>query len=959
MWFAVLGQVSVGPSAERPVLPPSLRQRQLLAILICRAGHAMSADALIDAIWTGSTPASAAKNLRTYIHRLRRLVGPDRIEFGPGGYSLVAEPDEVDAGRFAALADEGGAAMATGDLGAADAAFQAALDLWRGEPYDGLADPAGRRPEPVELEAARLTEARLQLLEDQAEVRLALGGHATLVATLTKLSAEHPLRERIRGALMLALHRCGRTAEALQVYRDARERLIDDLGIEPGRDLRELETRILAEDPALALDPSSEPAAGDRSDRDQAEPDRVIPAELPAPVLGFVGRKLEAKHLADRLLEPPRSSRLGPVVVALSGPGGVGKSSLAIQVGNTIADRFPDGQLYVNLHGATPDTTPLRPAEALQRFLRSVGLGEAEIPRDADEAASRFRSATAGRRLLIVLDDAAGVDQVRPLLPGTADTAVIITSRGTLTELTGADHHVALDTLDPAEATALMVQLLGRERATGDPSAVAKIIDSCGGLPLAVRIAGARLAARPDWSVASFAGRLADARDRLDELAYGDLAVRASCQISADALDESESWLFKLLGLLDQPTVSVSVAAALIDRDPAEARRLLDRLVDAQLLRPDHDHYSFHDLVRLYAGELATLIISADARAAALRRVVHHYLATFRQLLPQTVAMPESRLAVGPARLLVSGDSIDDLSAGRRWLRTEADNLLPLLRQAAGLDAEGRSAAIALAISAFPGLTDQGALTTVHAVTQQALSIADDHDLAAVDDPRRIRALLLRDLGVTWKALWELDLAAEYLERAEVEAVASADPHLLGDVRNSFGTVRGYQRRTADAIDLYQQARQHFRDADSWYGEAMCLSNLAPARYDQGETEAARNLLFECLAIHEDLGESNAMAITLTNLSVADRELGDLPRARSVTERALAIHRRLGNRRGEASATWHLGQVLALMHDQVAATRHWQHALDQFVAMGAISGEEADRILADPEPELPRRLFQA
>jgi len=617
--FGLLGPLKV-VDGGRPVPIPSAKHRVLLAVLLLRAGELATVDKLAEAIWGDALPADPRKVVQTYVARVRKLLGgTELLQSHPEGYVLAVAPGDVDVGRFELLLAQARDAAGTGDRHSEAAALRQALARWRGEP---LADV------PSELlhrdAVARLAEQRSDALHRRIEADLALGRHAELVAELRALTDRHPLREQFWAQLMTALYRCGRQADALQAYQRVSRLLADELGVDPGPELRALHQAILASDPALAAPlPPARPHAWAR------------PSQLPLEVADFVGRVGLVDQIKQLLADDLRVP-----IVALSGSPGVGKTALAVHAAHRLAERFPDGQLYVNLHGATAGLQPLQPLEVLGRFLRALGTDPAAIPTDLEEASAAFRSRVAGRRLLVVLDAAADAAQIAPLLPASPGCGVLVTSRGVLSALDGA-RHLLLDVLPAAEAVELLGRLAGHARVAAEPQAAAEVARCCGYLPLALRIAGARLAARPGWPVQALAGRLVDAQRRLDELQLAEVGVRASFQVSyqqrregPEALDRAAAEAFGLLGVPDGQEVGVPVAARLLDQSEDAAGRVVERLVDAQLLEtPAPGRYRLHDLLRLYARELAWQHHPEPVRAATLTRAIGFYVASAWQTL--------------------------------------------------------------------------------------------------------------------------------------------------------------------------------------------------------------------------------------------------------------------------------------------------------------------------------------
>jgi DNA-binding SARP family transcriptional activator len=486
--FRLLGPIEVW-AAGRRVPVSSAQQRTLLAVLLLHANRVVPTERLVELLWGTAPPRTARSVVQVQVSGLRRLLraepGADRLVFRWPGYLLRVEPGELDLEEFLRLTEQGREALGAGDAGTASRALSDALALWRGAAFKDLDLPSLRE------RAARLEERRLSALEDRIDASLRLGRHAELVGELRTLTAAWPLQERLHGQLMLALHRVGDAADAAAVYRAFRERLVEQLGIEPSAALQRLYQELLSAGPA------------------------VVPRQLPPDIASFTGREAELARIERALLAAGGAT--GPPLGAIEGPAGIGKSALAIHAAHRLAGHFPDGQLYVDLQGARMGLRPLAPLEVLGRFLRALGMRPGAIPGELEEAAAAFRSRVAGRRLLLVLDNARDLGQVAPLLPEAAGCAVLVTSRRKLAGLESACR-VRLAVLGRRTALALLGRLAGGERVAAEPEAAAEVARCCGDLPLALRIAGARLAARPRWPVRALAERLADERRRLDEL---------------------------------------------------------------------------------------------------------------------------------------------------------------------------------------------------------------------------------------------------------------------------------------------------------------------------------------------------------------------------------------------------------------------------------------------------------
>lgn len=471
--------------------------------------------------------------------------------------------EALDLTVFERLCAEAAAARTNGGKQEAHRLLTEALGLFSGRPLTGIPGPY------ADTQRLRLAERQVAAAEDLCAAALAIGQHAEIVGELNNLTTEHPLRERLRELLMLALYRCGRQAEALGVYTDTRKLLIEELGVEPGVGLSTMHTRILAADPALALPAVPEVAAKDR-------PTAPAPAQLPADVLDFSGRTELVSDLSTVLMN---ATGQAVVVTSLAGIGGVGKTTLAVHVAHRVRAEFPDGQLYVDLRGA--GASPADPVVVLGDFLHALGV--TENPESMEQRAALYRSLLANRRMLILLDNARDADQIRPLIPGVSGCAVLATSRSRLAGIPGAQLF-DVEELTPREALALFSAIVGEQRVAAEPEAAMAVVTACGFLPLAVRIAAARLASRPRWSVSDLARRLADQRHRLDELQLGNLAVETTIGLGYGQLSTAEARAFRLLALIDSPDIPLAAAAALLGVDEDTAEELVEALVEANML---------------------------------------------------------------------------------------------------------------------------------------------------------------------------------------------------------------------------------------------------------------------------------------------------------------------------------------------------------------------------------------
>lgn len=613
MQVRLLGPVQLR-DRDGPV-PIGPRVRVVLAALALSPGRAVSVDRLVAAVWPEHPPATATAQIQACVSALRRalsrtgLPARDVIVTIPPGYMLSAGPDQVDVLRFDRELARARDAADSGDADQAAGLLRDALAQWHGHALEGFPGLAA--------EATRLEQRRVGAVEQRVDADLACGRHFELIPELTSLVAEYPLRERFSGQLMRALHRSGRRSEALEVYQETRRALIEDLGLEPGPELQRVQREIL-----VAADPDPGPAPRDRL---RSSPPGE-PSPLPAGVADFTGRRRQVAEVIEAITgaEWPCSAM---ATVAITGPGGAGKTTLAVHVAHRLRARFVHGRLYADLHGS--GAAPAEPVEVLGRLLRRLGVESRSLPDREEERAELFRARLDGRRVLVVLDDAADEAQVRPLLPGSATCAAITTSRRRLTGLPGAAR-VEVGPFTSAHAVELLGRVIGGARVAAEPPAAERIADLCDRLPLALRIAGARLAARPHWTLDLLARRLADERRRLDELVHADLEVRGGIGRDYERLSPVARRAFRLLGLLDDGRLSAGSAAALLDVVVTEAENLVEELLDARLLEivgPDasgRTRYRFPGLVRAYARERAL----AEERPADWRVALERALAT-------------------------------------------------------------------------------------------------------------------------------------------------------------------------------------------------------------------------------------------------------------------------------------------------------------------------------------------
>ncbi|MFB9631794.1 AfsR/SARP family transcriptional regulator [Nonomuraea helvata] len=621
MTFGILGPVCVRVGGTQSI-ELSGKQSVVLASLLLNVNTTVSKDRLIAALWD-KPPHSAVSNLHTYVGQLRKsLPTGTRLLTKGSGYLLQAGTEEVDLLTFDQEVRLARLEAERGETESAVERFKHALALWRGRPAEGIPLRDDLLAGLAEVEEWR-TQARL----DYAELKLRLGHSQEVTGDLRRLLTEQPLRERTWYLLMLAYARAGQRDKALDAYRQARDVLVEELGVEPGEDLKRLQAMILGGNlPSITSGPQG----------------RGI-CQLPPDIADFAGRQAELSSAIEALCPgrqratasegAVRTTPTLPLCV-ISGQAGAGKTALAVHVAHRLRRDFPDGQLYITLRGE--DNRPTAPEEALGRLLRMLGIDGAAVPAGLEERAELYRGRLANRRYLVVLDDAADEGQLTPLLPGTPGCAVLITSRRRLTALPAA-RMIDLPLMPPGEALELLRSLIGPERAAGAPGEAGTLVRLCGGLPLAVRIAGAQLAARPHWGLDQLVTRLSDSRGRLRRLTHGSLSVRDGLAVGLQELNPPARRLFRLLGLLEAPDFAAWAAAALLDLPHTEAEDLIEQLVDVRLLdvagrdRTGQTRFRFHDLTRAYARECAEADEPEDERLAAVRRALSAWLALTRQ----------------------------------------------------------------------------------------------------------------------------------------------------------------------------------------------------------------------------------------------------------------------------------------------------------------------------------------
>jgi DNA-binding SARP family transcriptional activator/Flp pilus assembly protein TadD len=920
--FCLLGPLAVRRGDTLVAVGPG-KQRAVLAALLLNAGRVVAVAELAEALWGTAPPPSARVTVQNYVKRLRQALGDTnrtRIGTRPGGYVIGVGAGELDVARFEELLGEARAAARDGSWDTAAARARAALALWRGEPLTdaGLELLAAR-------EVPRLTELRLQALEIRINTDLHLGRHTEVTTELCQLASAYPLREKLHALLMLALYRNGRSAEALAAYRHARHVLIDELGIEPGAELRDLHQQILAADPALAAPPAAVPV--------QNRPGAVVPRELLAPVAHFAGRTRELAALT-RLLDRVGAETPGAIVIsAIGGTAGVGKTALAVRWAHQVADRFPDGQLYVNLRGYDLGQ-PMPASDALAGFLRSVGVPGQAIPAGEDERAARYRSRLAGKRMLVILDNAVSAEQVRPLLPGSPSCTVVVTSRDALTGLVVRDGAIRLDlNLLPLDDAAGLLRVLIGVRADSDPEAAARLAVQCCRLPLALRVAAELAASRPAVPLAELTAELADQQRRLDVLDSGGdprTAMRAVFSWSCRNLDAGTARTFWLLSLHPGSDFEPYAAAALTNATLGQSRRAIDVLARAHLVQPAGEgRYAMHDLLRAYARELAVSQSSDQERRAALTRLFDHYLhaaaAMTGILFPAGRHQPAGAL---PPRMSVPPAA--DPAEARAYLDSERANLAAVVAYTAEHGWPGHTTRLAATLHCYLEIEYVFEAFTIHGHGLRAAQVTGD---------RSAEAEALASLGGLdfWQG--RLHEAAGRLHRALALFREAGDRPGEARVLGDLGTVGLQQGRYQEAVGHLRQALALHRETGNPSAEARVLSNLGRAAARLGDYPEAAARYDQALVMSRNAGDRTGEAYTLVRLSVIDLHQACCEQALDRLQQALAMFQVISHRAGESETLSSLGQACLRLGRHRQATDYFQRALVLFRKMGDLADE--------------------
>ncbi|MGW4115743.1 BTAD domain-containing putative transcriptional regulator [Actinosynnema sp. NPDC004786] len=907
------------------------KQRAVLAVLLLARNAPVGRDQIIEAVWGDNTPTSAVNLVQTYVAGLRRALEPSRARRAPAelltsvgdGYLLRVEPNAVDLDEFERGVAAAARLRAAGDLVAAATALDDALGLWRGEPLGGVVGLF------AEVERGRLVERRVAALEERAELMLLTGRGAELVPSLTALVGEHPLRERGHGLLMRALCQAGRQAEALAVYREARRVLIEELGVEPGPELRKLQQAVLAGE-----NPEPEPPTRPIELRPAAaEPAPAItPAQLPRASASLIGRDEELKRLDGLLASHPE----GGLVLVVTGPAGVGKTALALHWAQRVREDFPDGQMYVDLHGYDPNQEPLGAGEVLSRFLRTLGVPSPDIPVTVEERSALFRTLIADRRMVVMLDNARGSTELLPLLPG-PPSCVLVTSRRRLVGLVAHAEArlVELDMLDLDASMAVVGRIAGR--AGEETAALRRLAVLCDGLPLALRIAAARLAVAPALRVAELVAELDDEHGRLAALGLEDedSTVRAALDASRRALSPLPARLLALLGLHPGPDVTAFVAAAMARVRVGEAQRALDALTAANLLSVNEPgRYGAHDLVRVYMRTLAAELPPAE-RHEATSRMLDFYLHC-ADLADGRLPVGRGSVRVAPEHVPAETPKLSGSAEAIAWLDAEQGNIIAAAELAAapGSDPKWLVHAWQLPYTLSRFFWLRADRTTWLRTTEAALEAA-----TTLGDPEA-RFVMLFNLGIALAQFQRMDESLARHRQALEVARASGDVNAqaralttVADMLQGLGRVDESEASYREALEVSRAAGSRWAEANAHHN--LGLLHLASRRYDE-----AKNRLRAAVTMYREVGEQCGESACHTDLAMVLLESGEGAEAVASARTALSVA-------SAAASPYHQ----AMAHDRLAtvfdrqelpgAVAHWQRALALFTELGA---PEADQV---------------
>ncbi|WP_204300056.1 AfsR/SARP family transcriptional regulator [Actinoplanes campanulatus] len=866
--FNILGSLECWHGPRRVRFGGQLQER-VLTLLLLHAGHVVTVSRLIEAVWENTPPPTAMRQVRKTVAELRRRIpgGAELIATETAGYRIVVGGGQLDLNDFRWKVQEATTEVAEGRPHQAISRLGVATALWRGPVLSGRGGPV------IDVAATALEEQYLAALEQLCELRLAVGESAGLVSDLRRAVHAHPLRERLRGQLMLALYRSGQQAAALAEYGTVRDLLAAELGIDPSAELSRLHEDILrggSEPPASSRSDSVRPAADPSVVPSGAE---IRPCMLPYDLADFAGREPESR----RLVRMGSDGRTG--VVGIDGMGGAGKSTLAVHVAHQLAVFFPAGQLYVDLRGFTPGEKPLQPDFVAAMLLRELGATDTQIPDDAQGRLALWRSWTANRRLLLILDNAVDTAQVRPLLDGMTSGFVIVTGRGRLVDLDGI-HWLSIGSMEPEQSLGILTRTLGEKRVAAEPEAARELAELCGHLPLALRIATARLRNRPQWTLRYLVGRLNDESRLLKELSSAERSVATTIQLSYQVLPPAQQRAFRLLGLHPGTDIDAHAAAALLGMTTQDAEDSMEALLDVHLLRqPAIGLYAFHDLVRSFARELWRTT-SGDERSLALAGLLDFYVAATDQAC--------RLLFPGRTEYDVTGaDPCPNLpptatpAEARLWFDRELRALPAFVT--VGLEAGFARLAAYLARNLLFPLHERGDIRRYREVAEVGLSAA-----RRAGDPVAMR-FSLRNLVVGHSMLGEFHAAADGIEEGLRLSVAERNPKSEGVYLSQLGWVHSALGRLAQGREFLERAVAVCRATSNDMEESIALCNLSSVCRWLGDDVAAMNAAQRAVALNRRTPMGMHQAGALNDLAMAHISSGDHNAALASLGRVLGL----------------------------------------------------------------------
>ncbi|MBP2330324.1 DNA-binding SARP family transcriptional activator/tetratricopeptide (TPR) repeat protein [Kibdelosporangium banguiense] len=943
MRIQVLGSLRAwNDRVELDLGPPA--RRAVLGLLALAGGEAVPRRELMDALWGDRPPRSAVNVLQTHIKHLRRVLEPGRpprssstvLPHVSGGYAVHRDIVDVDLVHVRRLIDEANDAHRDGNTARVATLLGEALRLWRGRP---LADIPFLATHP---KVVALVAERREVLARHGDAMIAIGAAADVLPEVAEAAADQPLDESVQARLIRVYHAVGQRAKAFQTYHEVRDRLIEELGIDPGPEL-------LAAHAALLHDGETTGTATTKS-----RPAPRVPKQLPAVPHGFTGRTSQLSMLDDLL--PEREKAM--TIAAISGTAGVGKTALAVRWAHRVRDRFPDGQLYANLRGHAHGP-PATPIEILAQFLSALDIPAERVPLDLETASALYRTLTTDQKTLVLLDNAASPDQIRPLLPSGPGCLVLVTGRDRMAGLVAMHgaRQLTLDVLSPDDALDLLARILGAERVNAEHEAAVEFAKLCAYLPLALRIAAANLADRPGCGIQDYVAELREGNLLAALAVQGDeqTAVRTAFDLSYAALPSEAQRLFGLLSLLPGTEFSVETVAALIGADLGETGRLLDRLAGAHLVEHQApSHYHFHDLLRRYAAEQVQQQEPQQDRDSALKRLYDWYLhavdGAARLLYPHMLRLPVPEI---DARM---PSGVTEFGGAAAWLDAELGNLVTAIR--AGPPAMTWPLADALRgyfwmcmrrvewqAAAAAGLTAAEQTGDSRARAAARLSLADLHFrqgryrqavrhytsallLARQAEWVEAQAAVLGNLGCAYWQAGRLTAAAVRFDRGRVLSRSIGQPIGEAVALGNLGNVHWELGRLSQAAEHYAQALSRYRQIGSRYGEAINLGNLGQVQRVRGLPAEAAVLLTRAISLHREAGNRACEAETHSRLAATYCDLGRMTEAADYARTGLTLAEQSGEPRTEAEALATLAAVHHRLGHRQDAIRRYRQALE-------------------------------